>query len=82
MCFPARRFDIILPLLSRNYPLMRGVEIPEQGGEGRPHIMGKARHELAVGLLCLPYNGKPVFIGYDDFIYLIGNRRCQLICCG
>ena len=32
------------------------VKIPNQSGKGRSHIMGKARHKLAVGFLCLPYS--------------------------
>ena len=32
------------------------VKIPNQSSKGRSHIMGKARHKLAVGFFCLPYS--------------------------
>ena len=57
------------------------IQIPDQSGKGRPNIVGKARHKLAVGFFCLPYNRKSAFIGHNDLIDFIGKRGYQFICC-
>ena len=36
--------------------LSREGGIPKQSSKGRSHVMGKARHKLAVGFFCLPYS--------------------------
>ena len=77
MSFPAGGFDIIIPIFPCNKPFMCSVKIPNKGCKGRPNIVGKARHKLAIGFFCLPDNRKSAFIGHNDLIDFIGKRRCQ-----
>ena len=82
MGFPAGAFNIIIPIFPCNKPFMCSVKIPNKGCKGRPNIMGKARHKLAVGFFCLPYNRKSAFIGHNDLIDFIGylsGGECQRI---
>ena len=81
MGFPAGGFNIIIPVFSCDQSFVCSVKIPKQSSKGRSHIVGKARHKLAVGFFCLPYNRKSAFIGHNDLIDFIGKRRCQFICC-
>ena len=81
MGFPSGGFNIIIPVFSCDQSFVCSVKIPNQSSKGRSHIMGKARHKLAVGFLCLPYNRKSAFIGHNDLIDFIGKRGYQFICC-
>jgi len=81
MGFPTGGFNIIIPIFPCNKPFMCSVKIPDQRGKGCPNIVGKARHKLAVGFLCLPDNRKSAFIGHNDLIDFIGKRCGQFICC-
>ena len=54
--FPAGGFNIIIPVFSCDQSFVCSVKIPNQSSKGRSHIMGKARHKLAVGFFCLPYS--------------------------
>ena len=81
MGFPASNFDIIIPVFPCNKPLVCSIKISNQSGKGCPNIVGKARHKLAVGFLCLPDNRKSAFIGHNNLIDFIGKRGYQFICC-
>ena len=81
MGFPTGGFNIIIPVFSCDKPFVCSIQIPDQSGKGRPNIVGKARHKLAVGFFCLSDNRKFDFIGHNNLIDFIGKRGYQFICC-
>ena len=53
------------------------VQIADQGGQRRAHVVGKAGHELSVGLLRFAQGGQFFLVGGDNVVDLIhqGGRQ-------